>query len=144
MKTKLTPLKNKADQLSKKGSKNKMMKGKNSQAKEGEEKEKAKRRYRPGTRAIMEIKRYQRFEEKRLTQKAPFIRRVREIIKAVNPAFMLSAQAQDALHESCEAYLVNLLEDSNLCAIHAKRQTLYKKDVQLAWKIRGDNTRSYF
>ena len=92
----------------------------------------------------MEIKRYQKYEEKRPTQKAPFIRRVREIIKAVNPEAMLSAYAADALHESCEAFLVSLLEDSNLCAIHAKRQTLYKKDIQLAYKIRGDNTRTYF
>ena len=56
-------------------------------------------------------------------------------MRAFNADFRLSATAADAIHEAVEAYLVNMLEDANLCAIHAKRQTLFKKDVQLALKI---------
>jgi len=42
-----------------------------------------------------------------------------------------------ALQEAAEAYLVGLFEDSNLCAIHAKRITIMPKDLQLARRIRG-------
>ena len=52
--------------------------------------------------------------------------------------------AAEAIHEASEAYLVSMLEDANLCAIHARRQTLMKKDVNLALRIRGDETRTYY
>ena len=42
------------------------------------------------------------------------------------------------LQEASEAYLVGLFEDTNLCAIHAKRVTIMPKDVQLARRIRGE------
>ncbi|NWR11736.1 H33 protein, partial [Paradoxornis webbianus] len=43
-----------------------------------------------------------------------------------------------ALQEASEAYLVGLFEDTNLCAIHAKRVTIMPKDIQLARRIRGE------
>ena len=43
-----------------------------------------------------------------------------------------------ALQEAAEAYLVGLFEDSNLCAIHAKRVTVMPRDIQLARRIRGE------
>jgi len=43
-----------------------------------------------------------------------------------------------ALQEAVEAYLVGLFEDTNLCAIHAKRITVMVKDIQLARRIRGE------
>jgi len=43
-----------------------------------------------------------------------------------------------AIQEAAEAYLVNLFEDANLCAIHADRVTLMAKDIQLARRIRGE------
>ena len=49
----------------------------------------------------------------------------------------LQAQAIGALQEAAEAYLVGLLEDTNLCAIHARRVTIMPKDVQLAWPHKG-------
>jgi histone H3 len=42
------------------------------------------------------------------------------------------------LQEAAEAYLVGLFEDTNLCAIHAKRVTIMPKDIQLARRIRGE------
>ena len=45
-----------------------------------------------------------------------------------------------ALQEAAEAYLVGLFEDTNLCAIHAKRITIMPKDIQLARRIRGERT----
>ena len=43
-----------------------------------------------------------------------------------------------ALQEAAEAFLVCLFEDTNLCAIHAKRVTIMPKDIQLARRIRGE------
>ena len=51
--------------------------------------------------------------------------------------FRWQSHALQALQEAAEAYLVYLFEDANLCAIHAKRVTLMKKDIQLARRIRG-------
>jgi histone H3 len=44
------------------------------------------------------------------------------------------------LQEASEAYHIGLFEDTNLCAIHAKRVTIFPKDVQLVRRIRGDAT----
>ena len=43
-----------------------------------------------------------------------------------------------AIQEATEAYMVGLFEDTNLCAIHAKRVTIMPKDIQLARRIRGE------
>ncbi len=48
-----------------------------------------------------------------------------------------------ALQEACEAYLSGLFEDANLCAIHARRVTVMKKDMDLARRIRGDRFRDF-
>ena len=48
------------------------------------------------------------------------------------------SQAILALQEAAEAYIVDLFEDTNLCAIHAKRVTIMPKDMLLARKIRGE------
>ena len=46
--------------------------------------------------------------------------------------------AVDALHEGAEDYLISLLEDANLLAIHARRITIQPRDIQLARRIHGD------
>ncbi|XP_051223061.1 histone H3.3-like isoform X2 [Lolium perenne] len=80
-------------------------------------------RYRPGTVALREIHKYQKGTEL-LIRKLPFQRLVREIAQVFK--------------EAAEAYLVGLFEDTNLCAIHAKRVTIMSKDVHLARRIRGE------
>ena len=95
-------------------------------------------RYHPGTVALREIWRYQKFTEL-LIRKLPFQRLVREIAQdlgKINIRFQSGAIM--ALQEASEAYLVGLLEDSNLCAVHAKRVTIMPKDIQLACRIRGE------
>ena len=94
-------------------------------------------RYRPGTVALREIRRYQKSSEL-LIRRMPFQRLVREIAQTHNPYLRFQSGAILALQESAEAYLVGLLEDSNLCAIHAKRVTIMPKDMQLARRIRGE------
>ena len=96
-------------------------------------------RYRPGTVALREIRRYQKTAEL-LIRKLPFSRLVREIAQGIKMDLRFQPQAIGALQEAAEAYLVGLLEDTNLCAIHAKRVTIMPKDIQLARRIRGEHT----
>jgi histone H3/H4 len=73
-----------------------------------------------------------------LIRKLPFQRLVREIATEFKQEIRFQSQAILALQEAAEAYLVSLFEDTNLCAIHAKRVTIMSKDLQLAKRIRGD------
>ena len=93
------------------------------------------RRYQPGTVALREIRRYQKSTEL-LIRKLPFQRLVRELaqdLSKVNVRFQSGAIM--ALQKASEAYLVGLLEDSNLCTVHTKRVTIMPKDIQLAQRI---------
>jgi histone H3 len=94
-------------------------------------------RYRPGTVALREIRRYQKSTEL-LIRKLPFQRLVREIAQDFKTDLRFQSSAVTALQEASEAYLVGLFEDTNLCAIHAKRVTIMPKDIQLARRIRGE------
>ena len=103
-------------------------------------------RYRPGTVALKQIRQYQKSTEL-LIRKLPFQRLVREIasddevIKSpLCGKVRFQSAAIMALQEATEAYLVGLFEDSNLCAIHARRVTIMPKDIQLARRIRGERT----
>jgi histone H3 len=82
-------------------------------------------RYKPGTVALREIRRYQKSTEL-LIRKLPFQRLVREIAQDFKSDLRFQSSAIGALQESVEAYLVSLFEDTNLCAIHAKRVTIRK------------------
>ena len=94
-------------------------------------------RYKPGTIALREIRRYQKSTET-LIRKLPFQRLVREIAQDFKTDLRFQSSAVVALQEASEAYLVGLFEDTNLCAIHAKRVTIMPKDIQLARRIRGE------
>ena len=83
-----------------------------------------------GTVALREIRRYQKSTEL-LIRKLPFQRLVREIAQDFKSDLRFQSSASGALQESVEAYLVSLFEDTNLCAIHAKRVTIQSKDIQL-------------
>ena len=99
---------------------------------------KKKFRYRPGTVALREIRKFQKSTDL-LIKKLPFQRAVREIAHDVKPDLRFQSAAIGALQEAAEAHLVNLFEDTNLCAIHAKRVTIMVKDMRLARRIRGDS-----
>ena len=70
--------------------------------------------------------------------------------KEINPTKLSKAEGEqafcprwatgavDALHEAAENYLVGMMEDANLLAIHAKRYTVQPRDIQLARRIRGE------
>jgi histone H3 len=95
-------------------------------------------RFRPGTVALQEIRKYQKGTEL-LIRKIPFQRLVREVAQEFKSDLRFQSHAIMALQEASEAYLVGLFEDTNLCAIHAKRVTIMIKDIQLARRIRGEH-----
>lgn len=98
------------------------------------------RRRRPGTVALREIRKYQKSTDL-LIRKLPFARLVRDITMTRTgrdgAQYRYQAEAILALQEASEAYLVKLMEDANLCAIHAKRVTIMPRDIALARRIRG-------
>jgi len=94
-------------------------------------------RYRPGTIALLKIRRHQK-STKLLIKKLPFQRLVREIVQNIKIDLRFQSCAVLALQVASEAHLVGLLEDAKLCAIHAKRVTITPEDIQLARRIRGE------
>ena len=94
-------------------------------------------RYRPGTVALREIRRYQKGTEL-LIRKLPFQRLIREIVWSFNEELRCQSTAVLCLQEAAEAYLIGLFEDTNLCAIHARRVTIMPRDLHLARRIRGE------
>ena len=94
-------------------------------------------RFKPGTVALREIRKYQKSTDL-LIRKLPFQRLVREIAHEFKQELRFQSSAVLALQEAAEAYLVSLFEDTNLCAIHARRVTIMTRDLQLARRIRGD------
>jgi histone H3/H4 len=97
------------------------------------------RRYRPGTRTLQEIRKFQASTDL-LIPKLPFARLVREVTDKFWPdtsMFRYTVQALLALQTAAEAYLIGIFEDSVLCSLHARRVTLQVKDIHLALRIRG-------
>ena len=97
------------------------------------------RRFRPGTVSLREIRRYQKSMDL-LIRRAPFQRVMYEIVRSFRNDLRIQAAAIKGLQEAAEAYLVGLFKDSNLCAIHARRVTIMPRDVQLARRICGERT----
>ena len=93
--------------------------------------------YHPGTVALGEIHKYQKSTDL-LLRKLPFQRLAREIAQNISADLHFQAPALAASQEASEAFLVGLMEDSNLCAIHARRVTIMPKDLQLSQRIRRD------
>jgi histone H3 len=88
--------------------------------------------------ALREIRKYQKSNDL-LIRRLPFQRLVRELAQNFKPDLRFQSSAIMALQEASESYLVGLFEDTNLCAIHAKRVTIMDKDMQLARRIRGEH-----
>lgn len=95
------------------------------------------KRYRPGTVALREIRQYQKSTDL-LIRKLAFQRLVREVAAGWRVDLRFQSSALLALQEAAEAFLVGLFEDTNLCALHAKRVTIMPQDMKLARRIRGE------
>jgi histone H3/H4 len=102
--------------------------------------ERKKRRFRPGTRVLQEIRKLQQTTHT-LIPRIHFSRIVRDVAFGLHGGheYRWASEALEAMQTAAEAYLVGLFEDANLCAMHAKRVTIQVKDMMLALRIRGDN-----
>ena len=98
------------------------------------------RRFRPGTQALREIRKYQKSYDL-LIRKVPFQRLVREVCKQLTTTLGLDydlrfqSTALLALQEGAEAYLVNMFSQCNDICIHSKRMTLQVKDIKLCKRL---------
>lgn len=95
------------------------------------------RRWHPGTVALREVRKYQNSTDL-LIARAPFRRLVREICMNLKDSIRIQSSALDAIQEATESYITGVLTDANLCTIHAKRVTLFSKDLHLALRLRGE------
>ena len=96
------------------------------------------RRYRPGTVALREIRKYQKSTDL-LIRKLPFQRLVREVFQHLDPELRIQSTAILALQEASESFLVTMFEQVNVCAIHGGRVTIQPKDIDLWCRITGFN-----
>ena len=94
-------------------------------------------RYRPGTVALRQIRKYQKSTDL-LIQKLPFQRLLKEIAQGLNPTLRFQSTAILALQEAAEDYLVKMFEQVNLCVIHANRTTIQVKDILLLRRMKGN------
>jgi histone H3 len=94
-------------------------------------------RWRPGTVALREVRRLQKSTDL-LVAKAPFSRLVREIAETHKSGLRFQASAVAAIQEATEAFVVSLLSDANLTALHANRVTAMPRDLQLVRRLRGE------
>ena len=96
------------------------------------------RRFRPGTVALRQIRKYQKSTEL-LIRKLSFQRLVKEISQKLKPGLRFQSTALLALQEAAEDYIVNMFDQVNLCAIHGGRVTIQVKDIDLWRRIKGGN-----
>ena len=94
-------------------------------------------RWRPGTVALREIRRFQKGTQL-LIRKAPFQRLVRELSTTQKEGLRFQSAAVLAIQEATESYIISLLSDTNLCAIHTRRVTIMPRDLTLARRLRGE------
>jgi histone H3 len=94
-------------------------------------------RWRPGTVALREVRRLQKSTDL-LVAKAPFSRLVREIAESHKAGLRFQSTAVAAIQEATEAFVVSLLSDANLTALHANRVTALPRDLQLVRRLRGE------
>ena len=95
-----------------------------------------KRRSKPGSKSIRQIKKFQRSTEN-LIPKATFQRLAREIACRLHSDLRFEKNALLALQEASESYMTRLFAKSTLCTLHAKRVTLNESDLVLVRKIRN-------
>lgn len=97
------------------------------------------RRKKPGVRALMEIRKWQK-DYSQVLLKAPFKRLVQQIANNHQPGFRFTQMAYVALQEVAEVHVVRIFEACNIAAISAGRVTVMPKDfhtVRRIWEIGG-------
>ncbi|MDC0366876.1 NFYB/HAP3 family transcription factor subunit [bacterium] len=97
-------------------------------------KNKQKRRLRPGTRALREIRRFQKSTDL-LLRRLPFQRSVRECVRSNNDGLRIQGAALLTLQQAAEDFLASTLQKANLIAIHSKRVTVMPRDLRAVLEL---------
>ena len=97
---------------------------------------KRKVRYKAGSKVLAEIRKFQKATDL-LIHRLPFVRLIKEITLKFHHSLQWQNLALEAIQHAAEDYLIGLMEDANLSALHAKRVTIMPKDIRLARRIRG-------
>lgn len=100
-------------------------------------------RFRPGTVALREIKKYQKMSDCLTFAKFPFERFVRSIVNKYKPNMKISKDVFIILQYYIEQYVVSILKDGNAAAIHAGRVKLMLTDVDFICTLRGFSTKGF-
>jgi histone H3/H4 len=95
-----------------------------------------KHRYKPGTVALREIRRYQKSTDT-LIRRLPFQRLCRQICRELTSGHEIRFQsaALRAIQEATEAYILTIFENARLSSIYAKRSTILPRDLLLVQRI---------
>ena len=93
-------------------------------------------RYKPNTVTRRRIRKLQQ-TNMFLIRMAPFQRLVREVSEQFRNDLRFSTDALKLIQSSIEAFLTELADEANLAAIHAERQTVMPRDIQLALRLKG-------
>jgi len=100
------------------------------------------RRYRPGTVALREIRKYQKSTDL-LIRRRPFSRLVKEICAQVCQDNNLRDKrfrktAMEALQAAAEDYLTKMFSSAQCCAMHGGRTTIKVSDLRLLQQLNPD------
>ena len=97
-------------------------------------------RFRPGTVAIREIKKFQKTSNCLTFAKFPFERFVRNLVNLENKGMKISKDVFIILQYFAEQRIVDILRDANAAAIHSGRVKLMPVDIKFVCKLRGLNS----
>ena len=104
-----------------------------------------KRKFRPGTVALREIRRLQKSTDA-LTQRMPMKRLVRSITQDVSTAsddMRWTRAAMDTICKSAEMFLIELFSEANGMCVHRHRVTVTPKDIMTALRSNSKNRLVY-
>lgn len=105
----------------------------------GEKRQRKPHRFRQGTVALREIRRYQKSVDL-LIPRSPIRRLIRELAGPIKEDLRFTRNAFEALHEAAECYLTQLFDDANVCALEHNRRMVTARDMRLVFRIRRDST----
>jgi histone H3 len=99
--------------------------------------QKKQRRFRPGTVALRTIRKLQKTTGT-LIRRAPFYRMARCLAAVTMEGYRFQTAALAVIQEATESYVIGILANANLAALHAKRVTVMPRDLHLARRLAGE------
>jgi histone H2A len=96
------------------------------------------RKLRPGTKALREVRKYQKMGGCLLFAKEPFGRLIREVAQDYDAELKFTAKSLELIQLYVEAYLVKVMANANELVVYGGKQTISPKEIDLARHLMGD------